>query len=194
MGHLPMKTLGNKIRIARVTTALPARYGFAETALLQGDGLAERTVRILPHVTPSPRVPAASKQSGSVSFISDYSPGNGVPASYPSNGRRVSGVHGSNSASRHSFPKSTCSQPVPFTRLHSASYPSNGRGACVRCHEQSASRHCSPKVPAAYLPRRPSPGTHSSFYLAAAPRHEGTAKRTGLAQPSAPRLAPSLPT
>ena len=33
------------------------------------DGLAERTVRILPHVTPSPRVPAASMLRGLVSFL-----------------------------------------------------------------------------------------------------------------------------
>ena len=193
MGHIPMISWKSIVDAARAVLKRHGGVVHNEDALLQGDGSAERTVRILPHVTPSTRVPAASKRSRSVSFICESFPGQGISASYPSNGRRVSDAHGSISASRHSFPKSTCSRPAPFTRLHPASYPSNGRGACVRRHEQSASRHCSPQVPAAYLPRRASPGTHPD--VSRKPRLQPIQsikkRETGLPRSTAPRLTPS---
>ncbi len=62
-------------------------------------GFTERTVTILPHVTPFPRVPAATMLRRPVSHLS----------SWPHREARVYGAHGYDSASRHSFPKSTCS-------------------------------------------------------------------------------------
>jgi hypothetical protein len=71
-------------------------------------GLASWRTRILPHVTPSPRVPAATLSRRSYSHCTH---------TFSLFSRRACDPVEAHSASRHSFPKSTCSHSTAQARF-----------------------------------------------------------------------------
>jgi hypothetical protein len=144
--NLPHVTPSPRVPAANPLHGPASRFLLGSIALLERDGLVKRTVKNLPHVTPSPRVPAANQlgrfaplwthttvlffqgrapRKRTVKNLPHVTPSPRVPAANSQPGAAPLCYHSlpalptrdgpvwhtrSESASRHSFPKSTCSQ------------------------------------------------------------------------------------